>query len=82
MDGLIRTAWRAFWIGLGASAVLIGQSVIAPQGGSAGVPGDPSLAPMLAPAAPLAPAAARARQKSADPLSVRCESIGLGLRCS
>jgi hypothetical protein len=84
MDGLIQTAWRAFWIGLGASAVLIGQSVITlPQPGPATVPGDPALAPLgpvAPPAAPLAPAAAR--RKSADPLSVRCESIGHGLRCS
>ena len=29
MDRLIRIAWRTFWVGLGASAVLIGQSVIA-----------------------------------------------------
>jgi hypothetical protein len=81
MDGLIRAAWRAFWIGLGASAVLIGQSVITlPQPGPAGVTGDPSVDPRVAPAAPLAPAAAR--RKSADPVSVRCESIGHGLRCS
>ena len=29
MDRLIRIAWRTFWVGLGASAVLIGQTVIA-----------------------------------------------------
>lgn len=29
MDRLISAAWRAFWIGLGASAVLIAQSVLA-----------------------------------------------------
>jgi hypothetical protein len=28
MDRLIRIAWRTFWVGLGASAVLIGQTVI------------------------------------------------------
>lgn len=28
MDRLIWAAWRAFWIGLGASAVLIAQSLI------------------------------------------------------
>lgn len=28
MDRLVWAAWRAFWVGLGASAVLIGQSVI------------------------------------------------------
>jgi len=29
MDRLIWTAWRAFWVGLGASLVLIAQSLIA-----------------------------------------------------
>ena len=29
MDRLIWTAWRAFWVGLGASAVLIAQSLLA-----------------------------------------------------
>jgi hypothetical protein len=28
MDRLIWAAWRAFWVGLGASAVLIGQSLL------------------------------------------------------
>jgi hypothetical protein len=28
MDRLIWTAWRAFWVGLGASAVLIGQTLL------------------------------------------------------
>jgi hypothetical protein len=27
MDRLVKTAWRAFWVGLGASAVLITQSL-------------------------------------------------------
>ena len=67
MDRLIRTAWRAFWVGLGASAVLISQSVLAPAPAPA-APGDPApvVAPLLAPAAP---AAARAR--SADPILSR-----------
>jgi len=30
MDRLIWAAWRAFWIGLGASAVIVGQSFLAP----------------------------------------------------
>ena len=30
MDKLIWAAWRAFWIGLGASAVIVGQSLLAP----------------------------------------------------
>ena len=28
MDGWIKTAWRAFWVGLGASAVLVSQAVL------------------------------------------------------
>jgi hypothetical protein len=83
MDGLIRTAWRAFWVGLGASAVLIGQSVVAPAPGPATVPGDPAVAPMVAPVVRvpnLAPAAAR--RKSGDPLSVRCATVANVLRCS
>jgi hypothetical protein len=36
MDSLIRAAWTAFWIGLGASAVLIGQPLLAePASGDA-----------------------------------------------
>ena len=84
MDGLIRTAWRAFWVGLGASAVLIGQSVLTPPApGPATLPGDPAVAPLVAPVARLpnlAPAAAR--RKSGDPLSVHCETVANGLRCS
>ena len=86
MDGMIRTAWRAFWVGLGASAVLISQSVLAPAPGPSTVPADPAAAPLvaplphLAPAAPAAPAAAR--RKSADPLSVRCATVANVLRCS
>ena len=30
MDRLIWTAWRAFWVGLGASAVILGHSLLAP----------------------------------------------------
>lgn len=30
MEALITTAWRAFWVGLGASAVLIAHSVASP----------------------------------------------------
>ena len=82
MDGLIRTAWRAFWVGLGASAVLIGQSVVAPPSAPAVVPADPTVAPLLV--SPMSPqsAPAAARRKSSDPLSVRCASIANVLRCS
>jgi hypothetical protein len=84
MNGLIRTAWRAFWVGLGASAVLIGQSVVAPPAaGPAPLPGDPAVAPLVAPIVRgpnLAPAAAR--RKSGDPLTIHCASIANVLRCS
>jgi hypothetical protein len=30
MDRVVETAWRAFWLGLGASCVLIAQSLLAP----------------------------------------------------
>ena len=48
MDGLIRTAWRAFWVGLGASAVLLGQTVLSPAPAPA-TPGDPAVAPIVVP---------------------------------
>jgi hypothetical protein len=40
MDALIRTAWKAFWVGLGASAVLIGQSLLAPPSVAASSPSE------------------------------------------
>ncbi|MBX3207218.1 MAG: hypothetical protein KF764_19380 [Labilithrix sp.] len=40
MDRLIWTAWRAFWVGLGASAVLIAQTLLAPPPAASTVP-DP-----------------------------------------
>ncbi len=51
MNRWIRTAWRAFWVGLGASAVLVSQSLLAPAP-APGVPdhADPSSPPMAAPA--------------------------------
>jgi hypothetical protein len=68
MDRLIRTAWRAFWVGLGASAVLISQSVLAP--GPAAAPADP--VPVVLPVPVPAPAAARPLpRKSADPILSR-----------
>ena len=42
MDRLVKAAWTAFWVGLGASAVLIGQSVMvshaAPSAADVAVP--------------------------------------------
>ena len=70
MDRWIRTAWRAFWVGLGASAVLISQSVLAPPGPAAS-PAQPIVAPIAHPG-PGAPAAARGvERKSADPILSR-----------
>lgn len=49
MDRLIGVAWRAFWVGLGASAVIIGQSLLAP----APVPAAADIvAPTVTPDAP------------------------------
>jgi len=41
MDRAIRTAWNAFWVGLGASAILIGQTVLTPPAPPA--PAPPSI---------------------------------------
>lgn len=65
MNRLIRTAWRAFWVGLGASAVLVSQSVLAP----APAPGGPDPA---APSPPtVAPAPNAARVQGTDPVLSR-----------
>ena len=80
MDGLIRTAWRAFWVGLGASAVLIAQSVVAPAAPSP-VPADPAAAPFVASPAPI-PRAQNTPRASRSPLTVHCASIANVLRCS
>ena len=61
MDRLIWAAWRAFWVGLGASAVLITQSLLTPPASS--TPAPPSLAEPAS--EPIVHAPARAR--SADP---------------
>jgi hypothetical protein len=89
MDALIRTAWRAFWVGLGASAVLVSQSLLAPSPLPLPTPAEPAVAP----APTLAPAAAR--PKSADPilsrnpfdsnarpLAPRCATVASVTRCS
>lgn len=56
MDRWIRTAWNAFWVGLGASAVLVGQSVLAPAAPPAAPSpaAEPPAAPLVAPAPPAA----------------------------
>lgn len=69
MDGLIKTAWRAFWVGLGASAVLIGQSVLSPGVQSAPDHVEPTAAPLVAPAPTAAPVS-------------RCATVDDVTRCS
>jgi hypothetical protein len=67
MDRLIWTAWRAFWVGLGASAVLIAQSLLAPElPAAATTPAPPAV---IEPASPAV--ASPARVKSADPILSR-----------
>jgi hypothetical protein len=65
MDRLIRTAWRAFWVGLGASAVLVSQSLLAP----APSPGSPQ--DHVDPAPVVAPAPNAAGARSTDPVLTR-----------
>lgn len=84
MDRLIRTAWRAFWVGLGASAVLVTQSLVMPSPPSAPPPvPEPAAAPLVARPSP-APAAARTRKRTDPVLSKipRCETIANTVRCS
>jgi hypothetical protein len=72
MDRLVWIAWRAFWVGLGASAVMIGQSVVQPSGPSA-PPSTP--APVVEPLpAPVAPAADL--KKAADPITRKPLALG------
>ena len=65
MDRLIWAAWRAFWVGLGASLVLIAQSVLAPPPALSTAPAEPVVDPIEQ------PVAAPARAKSADPILSR-----------
>ena len=50
MDRVIAMAWRALYVTVGACAVLVGQSVLAPEAPRASPPD------VAAPAAPAAPA--------------------------
>jgi hypothetical protein len=83
MDRLIKTAWRAFWVGLGASAVLVSQSVLSPSPSPSAPPVD-SAAPLEAPARPQLSPAAQRRQHADPVLSTlpRCASLANGTRCS
>ncbi len=65
MDRLIRTAWRAFWVGLGASAVLVSQSVVSPP--VAPAPVDPDVAPLRSPPPRPQASPAAARRPTARP---------------
>src|SRR6185369_11959616 len=47
MNRLIRIAWRTFWVGLGASAVLIGQTVIAARAPDAPAHADPPASTLI-----------------------------------
>ena len=78
MDTLVRAAWTAFWIGLGASAVLIGQplitetmsgAVVAPAAPDERAPADdpfvvPRSAPLRGPSAMAHDGARRWRVRS------------------
>ena len=66
MDRLIWTAWRAFWVGLGASAVLIAQSLLVPAPAASTSPEPPALVSPEAPAV-----ATPARTQSAEPILSR-----------
>ncbi|CAN5920704.1 hypothetical protein BH11MYX4_BH11MYX4_19430 [soil metagenome] len=81
MDRWIKTAWRAFWVGLGASAVLVSQSVLAPAPPAPPVLADPPA--LEAPRPLLSPAAAR--PQAADPVLSRiprCATVANVTRCS
>ncbi len=80
MDGWIKTAWRAFWVGLGASAVLVSQAVLAPSHPAAPAPDAPALE---APRPHLEPAASR--RTPAEPVIShipRCATVANVTRCS
>jgi hypothetical protein len=56
MDHLIKAAWSAFWVGLGASAVLIAQSLFVPAPAAlAPAPASYDVAPTASPAPALVP---------------------------
>lgn len=66
MDRLIWISWRAFWVGLGASLVLIVQSLAAHPSSEA--PADPTPA-YVVPQLPAPVPAAKAKTKSDPALS-------------
>ena len=77
MDRWISTAWKAFWVGLGASAVLVGQAVLVPNMPPPAAPAPVLEAPRAAPAP--APAAQIRVDRGSDPYAAylspaRCTS--------
>lgn len=49
MEQAIRTAWKAFWIALGASAVLLAQAVLPPALNAPSSPPSQLVAPVETP---------------------------------
>lgn len=70
MERLIWVTWRAFWIGLGASLVLILQALAPTPTPAAFVAPGPNVAANADPPA-CAPAVPSAASKSADPILSR-----------
>ena len=68
MDRLIWAAWRAFWVGLGASAVIVAQSLLAPAAP------PPSAADVVAPVVPHDDASVAAPRVSAVKARTRTAS--------
>lgn len=87
MDRLIKTAWRVFWVGLGATAVLVSQSVLSPSPSPAPYPAEPAAAPLVAPRPFQSPAALRRQGadpifSKTNPLNPRCATVDDVTRCS
>jgi len=82
MDRWIRAAWRAFWVGLGAAAVLVAQAVVGTSPPPAFVPASPPALEVPR----MLPAAARPVQRTpADPVISRiprCATVANVTRCS
>ena len=70
MERLIWITWRAFWIGLGASLVLIAQA-FAPVKVTVMPRDEVKIAPATNVPPPAAPAPAPALEKNADPILSR-----------
>ena len=73
MDRWIWAAWRAFWVGLGASVVIVGQSVLAPAPA-------PAAADVAPPAIEQLEAAPKKSARAVDP--ARISSVKLRTRCA